>query len=227
MASAEINLAQVQQQVSEAVRANNRSDDCVTLLAVSKTKPVSAIEDFIELGVLDFGENYLQEAIEKITTINNDAVNWHFIGAIQSRKCKQIASHFHWVHTVDRPKVAVKLNQHAPQPINICIQVNIDRELSKAGIFPEQLAPLIAEIKDLDNLVIRGLMVIPSKEHLNSSPNAFERAQTLLATTKRQFPELPLDYLSMGMSGDLQEAIAAGSNCVRIGTALFGARDVK
>jgi len=227
MTSAQKNLAQVKQQIQGAMSANNRREDSVTLLAVSKTKPVRAIQEFIALGVRDFGENYLQEAAEKIVEIDNQDVRWHFIGAIQSRKCEQIAQLFQWVHSVDRIKVAKKLNQYAPQPLNVCIQVNIDNEISKAGVTVDELPALLEECQHLDKLIVRGIMIIPNHSQLDQHPNAFERAKSLLTAMKERFPCLPLDHLSMGMSADLEQAIAAGSNCVRIGTALFGARDVK
>lgn len=208
----------------------NSKNDRVTLLAVSKKKPVAAIQEAYNAGQRDFGENYLQEAIEKITTLSNlTDINWHFIGPIQSNKTRQIAQHFSWVHSVDRAKIAHRLNEHLSElnyhqhsqdtSLNICLQVNISEEPSKSGIMIDEVFSLAEVVDKCDKLTLRGLMAIPEK---NADNTSYETMQHLFKRLQTQYPTV--DTLSMGMSNDLDIAIAYGSTMVRIGTAIFGER---
>jgi pyridoxal phosphate enzyme (YggS family) len=198
----------------------------VKLLAVSKTKPIQAIDALHQLGQTAFGENYLQEAIEKIQQRPN--LEWHFIGPIQSNKTKLIAENFNWVESVDRLKIAQRLSAQRPQEspaLNVLLQVNISRETSKSGFLPEELIENALLISQLPGLQIRGLMTIPKIEtEFYQQYNAFRQAYDLYQALKKALPNLPIDTLSMGMSSDLEAAIKAGSTQVRIGTDLFGAR---
>lgn len=212
------------------VPSSNNRPNAVTLLAVSKTKPASAVEQAYLGGQRDFGENYLQEAIEKITTLSHlSDICWHFIGPIQSNKTKQIAQHFSWVHSVDRAKIAQRLNDHLNDPnqknycqdtsLNICLQVNISEEASKSGIMADEVFSLAEVVDNCDKLTLRGLMAIPEK---NAGAASYEKMQHLFNKLQAQYPTV--DTLSMGMSDDLEMAIVHGSTMVRIGTAIFGTR---
>tara|TARA_R110001592_G_scaffold31254_1_gene110409 strand:- start:2045 stop:2812 length:768 start_codon:yes stop_codon:yes gene_type:complete len=214
----------------ESDPASNNRQNTVTLLAVSKTKPISAIEQAYLAGQRDFGENYLQEAIEKIIKLSNlPGICWHFIGPIQSNKTKQIAQHFSWVHSVDRAKIAHRLNGHLNDSsqqnycqdtsLNICLQVNISEESSKSGIMEDEVFSLAEVVDNCDKLTLRGLMAIPEK---NAGEASYEKMQHLFKKLQAQYPTV--DTLSMGMSNDLEMAIAYGSTMVRIGTAIFGER---
>ncbi len=184
-------------------------------------------------GQLAFGENYLQEALDKIAALDDLAgIDWHFIGPIQSNKTRQIASAFSWVHSVDRLKVARRLSEQRESglpPLNICLQVNINNEQSKSGCQPEDLPELVSEISLLPGLTLRGLMAIPDPEQSESALRAsFRKLANTLKELRQKYPEAgPLDTLSMGMSGDLEMAIAEGATWVRIGTAVFGERPPK
>lgn len=194
------------------------------LLAVSKTQPAEAIREAFDAGLRDFGENYLQEALEKQADLADLPLRWHFIGPIQSNKTKAIAEHFDWVHSVDRLKIAQRLSEQRPDalgPLNICIQVNVSGEASKSGCSPEAVAALAETIATLPRLRLRGLMTIPAPtENPVEQRQAFARLRRLKETLGAD-----LDTLSMGMSQDLEAAIAEGATWVRIGTALFGARE--
>ncbi|PZQ36493.1 MAG: YggS family pyridoxal phosphate-dependent enzyme, partial [Ectopseudomonas oleovorans] len=196
----------------------------IGLLAVSKTKPAEAIREAHAAGLRDFGENYLQEALEKQTQLADLPLIWHFIGPIQSNKTRPIAEHFDWVHSVDRLKIAQRLSEQRPAhlpALNICLQVNISGEDSKSGCSPEELTALARAVVALPNLRLRGLMAIPEPtDDVAAQHAAFARLRQL-----RDELALNLDTLSMGMSHDLEAAIAEGATWVRIGTALFGARD--
>ena len=196
------------------------------LLAVSKKHPLSAIETAIAEGQRHFGESYVQEAVEKIQTLNNPDIIWHFIGPIQSNKTKAIASHFDWVHSVDREKIAQRLNDQRPDtlpPLKIFLQVNLDNEPQKSGFTPEALPNAICQILTLPKLTLHGLMAIPkSRGSLAAQRAAFAQLRDLLATCQAHCPGMT--DLSMGMSNDIEAAIAEGSNWLRIGTAVFGAR---
>ncbi|MBP8171368.1 MAG: YggS family pyridoxal phosphate-dependent enzyme [Pseudomonas sp.] len=218
------NIAKVGERIRAAAQASGRDLDSVGLLAVSKTKPAAAVREAYAAGLRDFGENYLQEALEKQAELSELALIWHFIGPIQSNKTKPIAEHFAWVHSVDRLKIAQRLAEQRPShlpPLNICLQVNVSAEDSKSGCAPAELAALALAVSQLPNLRLRGLMAIPEPtDDVAAQRAAFARLREL-----RDGLSLPLDTLSMGMSHDLDAAIAEGATWVRIGTALFGARD--
>ncbi|CDF96413.1 MULTISPECIES: YggS family pyridoxal phosphate-dependent enzyme [unclassified Pseudomonas] len=218
------NIAQVRSRIRAAEQAAHRAADSVQLLAVSKTKPAQALREAYAAGLRDFGENYLQEALGKQAELTDLPLIWHFIGPIQSNKTRAIAEHFDWVHSVDRLKIAQRLSEQRPDglpPLNICIQVNVSGEASKSGCTPEDLPALADAISALPRLTLRGLMAIPEPtEERAAQDAAFAAVQRLQASLA-----LPLDTLSMGMSHDLESAIAQGATWVRIGTALFGARD--
>ena len=218
------NLSAISARIASAAQAVGRDPASVQLLAVSKTKPASAIREIHAAGVRDFGENYLQEALTKQQALSDLPLIWHFIGPIQSNKTKAIAEHFDWVHSVDRLKIAQRLSEQRPAglaPLNICLQVNVSGEDSKSGCAPADLPALAKAVAALPNLRLRGLMAIPE-------PTEDRAAQEAAFATLRKLKEgtgLGLDTLSMGMSHDLEAAIAQGATWVRIGTALFGARD--
>lgn len=216
---------QVLKEIEAACRAANRDIDSVQLLAVSKTHSSVAVNEMYQLGQHAFGENYLQEALEKIEALKHLDIEWHFIGHVQRNKTKHLAASFAWVHGVDRLMIAERLSNQrdvTQSPLNICLQVNIDAQETKDGCQPEQVAQLVSEISQLPNLRLRGLMVIPAP----NNTAAFSDAKALFTAVKtlHAHPE-DWDTLSMGMSSDMKEAIAAGSTMVRVGTALFGARD--
>lgn len=218
------NIAKVGERIREAAQASGRDLDGVGLLAVSKTKPAAAVREAFAAGVRDFGENYLQEALDKQAELSELPLIWHFIGPIQSNKTKPIAEHFAWVHSVDRLKIAQRLSEQRPAglpPLNICLQVNVSAEASKSGCAPAELAALALAVSQLPNLRLRGLMAIPEP----TDDEAAQRAAFARLRELRDGLPLPLDTLSMGMSHDLDAAIAEGATWVRIGTALFGARD--
>ncbi len=218
------NIAKVGERIREAAQASGRDLDSIGLLAVSKTKPSAAVREAFAAGLRDFGENYLQEALEKQVELSDLPLIWHFIGPIQSNKTKPIAEHFAWVHSVDRLKVAQRLSEQRPvslPPLNICLQVNVSLEPSKSGCAPDELTALALAVSQLPNLCLRGLMAIPEPtDDVAAQRAAFARLREL-----RDGLPMPLDTLSMGMSHDLDAAIAEGATWVRIGTALFGARD--
>lgn len=218
------NIAKVGERIRAAAQASGRDLDHIGLLAVSKTKPAAAVREAYAAGLRDFGENYLQEALEKQAELSELPLIWHFIGPIQSNKTKPIAEHFAWVHSVDRLKIAQRLSEQRPTglpPLNICLQVNVSAEDSKSGCAPAELAALAEAVSQLPNLRLRGLMAIPEPtDDVAAQRAAFARLREL-----RDGLPLPLDTLSMGMSHDLDAAIAEGATWVRIGTALFGARD--
>jgi pyridoxal phosphate enzyme (YggS family) len=218
------NIAKVGARIREAAQASQRNPLDIGLLAVSKTKPAAAIREAHAAGLRDFGENYLQEALDKQAELADLPLIWHFIGPIQSNKTRPIAEHFAWVHSVDRLKIAQRLSEQRPAqlpPLNICLQVNVSGEPSKSGCTPDELPALAQAVTQLANLRLRGLMTIPEPtEDVAAQHAAFARLRQL-----RDDLALNLDCLSMGMSHDLEAAIAEGATWVRIGTALFGARD--
>ncbi|MCW3147471.1 YggS family pyridoxal phosphate-dependent enzyme [Stutzerimonas stutzeri] len=218
------NIAKVAARIREAAQAVGRQPATVGLLAVSKTQPASAIREAFAAGLRDFGENYLQEALEKQASLSDLPLTWHFIGPIQSNKTKAIAEHFDWVHSVDRLKIAQRLSDQRPAnlpPLNICLQVNVSGEQSKSGCAPNQVQQLADAIAGLPRLKLRGLMCIPApSDDPDEQRAAFARLRGLRDELNHE-----LDTLSMGMSQDLEAAIAEGATFVRIGTALFGARD--
>ena len=222
-------LHSVQDRIHQACVAAGRTDGQVQLLAVSKTKPLSMVLEAYQLGQRHFGENYLQDALEKIEANPHDDIVWHFIGAIQSNKTKTIAENFAWVHTLERPKIAQRLNDQRPAhlpPLKVCIQVNISNEVAKSGVSLAELPALAATIAALPNLQLVGLMCIPAAnqpEHIQVQ--AFRSMVSARDQLREQYPQLT--ELSMGMSGDLDLAIANGTTIVRIGTDIFGARAAK
>ena len=190
----------------------------VTLIAVSKTKPASDLQQAIDAGQKHFGENYLQEALEKIETLKGQNLVWHFIGPIQSNKTKPITQNFDWVHSVDRLKIAQRLNDQRPQgleKLNVLLQVNIDNEVTKSGVLVDEIDELIPHFENFQNISLRGFMCIPN-------PNKSEQSFKKLAKILEKYPNL--DTLSMGMSSDLDLAIKNGATFVRIGTDIFGKR---
>lgn len=222
------NISQVAARIRRAEQAAQRAADSVQLLAVSKTKPAAAVREAYAAGVRDFGENYLQEALGKQRELTDLPLCWHFIGPIQSNKTRDIAQNFAWVHSVDRLKIAQRLSEQRPAELpalNICIQVNVSGEASKSGCTPADLPALAAAIKALPHLTLRGLMAIPEPTDDRAEQDAAFAAVRELNKSLQDSLNLPLDTLSMGMSHDLESAIAQGATWVRIGTALFGARD--
>ncbi|MDY5106641.1 MAG: YggS family pyridoxal phosphate-dependent enzyme [Actinobacillus minor] len=220
------NLSQIQQRIQQIAHQCQRSD--IRLLAVSKTKPVQAIEEAIQAGQKAFGENYVQEGVEKINYFKeNEEIEWHFIGPLQSNKTRLVAEHFDWIQTVDRLKIAERLNEQRPvgkAPLNVLIQINISDESSKSGIAPEEMLELAHKIASLPNLRLRGLMAIPKPENDPEQQKiAFRKMEQLFHRLQQAFSGI--DTLSMGMSDDMQSAIECGSTMVRIGTAIFGERD--
>ena len=227
MQNIETNLNYIRRQISQAAEACDRDPDSILLLAVSKRKPASDIRCAWESGQKDFGENYLQEAQQKILELKELDINWHFIGAIQSNITRNIAEAFDWAHCIDRVKIAERLSQQRPAqmaPLNVCIQVNIDHENSKAGIDLGELPTLAGAIHRLPGIRLRGLMSIPAPtEGFAEQRVAFARLANALVSLQQQ--GIDCDTLSMGMTQDMEAAVAEGSTLVRIGTAIFGERD--
>jgi pyridoxal phosphate enzyme (YggS family) len=203
-----------------------RGDNTVNLLAVSKKQPVSAILAAAAAGQRDFGENFVQEGLEKIQAIDRDDLIWHFIGHLQTNKTRQVAQYFDWVHTVDRIKIARRLSEQRPADLDdlqVCLQVNIDNETSKSGADIEAIPELATAVAELPRLRLRGLMCLPAnRSEFSEQRKPFARLRQLLEALQQQ--GLPVDTLSMGMSGDYRAAIYEGSTIVRLGTAIFGAR---
>lgn len=227
MANITEHLRLVRDRINTAAVAANRSPADIQLLAVSKTRPASDIAAAHAVGQVAFGENYLQDALPKIQALKDLGLEWHFIGAIQSNKTRDIAENFDWVHTLDREKIARRLSEQRPTDrpaLNVCLQVNISNEASKAGLEPGAVAELAALVSELPGLRLRGLMAIPAVE---SDPGRQRESFRALAELQQSLIDtgLALDTLSMGMSNDLEAAIAEGSTMVRIGTAIFGARN--
>jgi pyridoxal phosphate enzyme (YggS family) len=219
-------LKSVQITVNQFTLDAHRPSNAVKLLAVSKTKPVSDIVHAYEAGQRLFGENYVQEGVEKIQTLQTfDDIEWHYIGPLQSNKTRLVAEHFSWVHAIDRLKIAQRLNSQisTDKALNVCIQVNIDDDENKAGIRADQLNDLAKAISELPNLSLRGLMTIPKANQSQAQQIAsFAHMSLLFEDIKKHYSSV--DTLSMGMSGDMQNAINHGSTMVRIGTAIFGSR---
>lgn len=216
---------QIEQQIEQACRAAGRQRDEITLLAVSKTRQIVEIAALHDLGVTAFGENYLQEGLDKIQALADRPLSWHFIGPLQSNKTRDVAAHFDWVHSVDRLKLARRLSDQRPPgqaPLNVCIQVNIDAEPQKAGVAPDNAAELAHAINDLPGLKLRGLMAIPRADANDQHRDAFHRLAMTLSQLRHTIPTL--DTLSMGMSDDFTTAIEEGATVIRLGTALFGPR---
>lgn len=220
------NLHRIHQRMAQACQTSGRDPGTVRLLAVSKTFGAEAVADAHAAGQTAFGENYIQEAVDKITALAHLPLEWHCIGPIQSNKTRLVAEHFHWAHTVDRLKIAQRLNEQRPAhlaPLQVCVQVNVDGGPTKSGVTPDEALALAQAVAALPRLRLRGLMCIPEP-----APD-FVAACALFARARALFDQLNsaqmgLDTLSMGMSADLEAAIASGSTMVRIGSAIFGAR---
>jgi pyridoxal phosphate enzyme (YggS family) len=239
MTSIRNNLQQVRGRIATACEQIGRHVESVTLLAVSKTMPVACVLEAIEAGQCAFGENYVQEGVDKIRAVRDweaesgpraKASTWHCIGPLQSNKTRLVATHFDWVHSVDRLKIAERLSEQRPPemgPLQICLQVNIDGGANKAGVAPAEALALAQAVAVLPRLALRGLMTIPEPASGFEAQRAVhERAHELFEQLRRAgLPgAAPFDTLSMGMTADLEAAIAAGSTLVRVGTAIFGAR---
>jgi pyridoxal phosphate enzyme (YggS family) len=220
------NIARVRAQIQAACQAADRAPDSVQLLAVSKTWSADAVRQAHAAGQTAFGENYIQEAVEKITALRDLPLQWHCIGPIQSNKTRLVAEHFDWVHSVDRLKIAQRLSEQRPAelpPLQVCIQVNVDGGENKSGASPQELPALAQAVAALPRLQLRGLMTIPEPAETDAQMRAVHRqAKDLFEQLRTQ--GLPLDTLSMGMSADMAAAIAEGSTMVRVGTAIFGKR---
>jgi len=216
----------VRRQIKQACENAARRPESVQLLAVSKTRHADEIRELHRHGQRAFGENYLQEALDKMEALSDLDLEWHFIGPIQSNKTRPIAEQFDWVHSVDRLKIARRLSEQRPAhlpPLNICLQVNISEEASKSGCLPAELPELVQAVSRLPNLCLRGLMAIPRPEEDPERQRAvFAQVRRLLEQLQSIQPEL--DTLSMGMSADIEAAILEGATIVRVGTALFGPR---
>ena len=219
-------LELLQQEIAKSREKRVNFPDNVRLIAVSKRQPIEKIEEAYQSGHRDFGENFVQEGVEKIQKLDKSDIQWHMLGAIQSRKCKDIATHFDWVQSVDRIKVINKLNQarEGLSPLNVCIQVNLFGEVQKAGVDSTSCFELAEAVQEAEHLTLRGIMALPPKQTEHDKQLAqFEEIAALYRQISDKYPQV--DTLSIGMSGDFEAAITAGSNMVRIGTAIFGQRD--
>ncbi|WNL42703.1 YggS family pyridoxal phosphate-dependent enzyme [Halomonas sp. PAMB 3264] len=215
--------------LERALDAADRPAGSARLLAVSKTKPAAMLREAWQHGQRAFGENYLQEALDKQRELADlDDIEWHFIGPLQSNKTRAVAEHFDWMHTVEREKIARRLDEQRPAhlpPLNVCLQVNISGEASKAGVAPEDALALAREIATLERLSLRGLMAIPAPcDDPKRQREPFAALKALLGELQTALPDAALDTLSMGMSDDLEAAVFEGATLVRLGSAIFGAR---
>lgn len=223
-------LIKVRRELAEASLKVGRDPSAITLLAVSKAHPVEVVRIAAAAGQQDFGESYLQEALPKIEACRQLRLTWHYIGQLQSNKTRPVAEHFDWVHTVDRQKIAMRLNEQRPndaEPLQVCIQVKLANEEAKGGVDPSDLPHLVESIVDMPRLKLRGLMCIPpASESFGQQRSYFSQLAELQSTLNQKLASrgIQLDTLSMGMSADFEAAIAEGATIVRIGTAIFGAR---
>ena len=219
-------LDAVRARLREAERRYRREPGSVTLLAVSKTKPREAVQAAVAAGQRAFGENHLQDAMTKVDALGGHGVSWHFIGAVQSNKTRPIATHFDWVHSIEREKIAARLSAQRPagrEPLDVCIEVDVSGEETKSGVSPAEVEPLARIVRELPGLRLRGLMAIPRPEpDFESQRIPFRLLREILDDLNAK--GLELDTLSMGMTGDLEAAVAEGATIVRIGTAVFGPR---
>jgi|SRR5665213_2891794 len=222
------NLLALRQEIAAAARAGHRTEDCVTLIAVSKGCEAGVVRAAAGLGLKHLGESYLQEALPKIGQLGGLGLTWHFIGRVQANKTRAIAEHFDWVHAIDRLRVAERLSAQRPHyapALQACLQVNIDHEAAKGGVAPEDTEALAQAVQALPRLRLRGLMcILPGGRSAQANCQSFAALRSLLQRLNAH--GLALDTLSMGMSGDFREAIIEGATQVRIGTALFGPRNV-
>ncbi len=220
------NIANLRQRVRLSAEKSQRKAGDIHILAVSKTRPASMVRSAAALGLSEFGENYLQDALQKIEALRDLPLCWHFIGPIQSNKTRPIAENFHWVHSIEREKIARRLNDQRPAelpPLQVCLQVNISGEDSKAGVSLDELPALAGAVHAMPRLQLRGLMAIPAAATGAEAQHApFRELRLAQENLAAQIPEL--DTLSMGMSGDMEAAIAEGATIVRIGTDIFGPR---
>jgi len=223
------NLQHTRQQIYLAEEKYQRTPGSVELLAASKQQSIDAIRQAVDAGHYCFGENYLQEALTKIIALKGLPIEWHFIGRLQANKTQLVAQHFDWVHSIDRLKIAERLNAQRPEdlpPLNVCIEVNISQQETKSGVTLDQLLELAHAVSKLKNLRLRGLMAIPEPvDNFSEQFNIYQQVKKAQENLSAQ--GLVLDTLSMGMSGDFEAAIAAGSTMVRIGTAIFGGRKLQ
>lgn len=214
------------QDIIKQKRAANTQLPSITIMAASKTQSPSAIKEAYFAGITHFGENYAQEAQEKMHTLSQLPIQWHFIGGIQSNKTQVIAQNFHWVHSIDREKIAQRLSHQRPShllPLQCCIQVNISKEKSKGGVSISEVEPLAQSIAQMPNLQLRGLMALPmATDNPAEQKISFEKMAKLFTRLQVQFPTI--DTLSMGTSADMESAIDTGANLIRIGTGIFGPR---
>lgn len=224
--SVSANLAQVRKRIELACLSADRPANAVHLLAVSKTMPAQAVREAYAAGQVAFGENYIQEGVDKIASLADLPIEWHCIGPIQSNKSKLVAENFAWVHSIDRLKIAERLSAQRPvnlPPLQVCLQVNVDGGSNKSGVTPSELLALAQAVAKLPNLQLRGIMTIPEPAENEAAARAVHhQAKDLFDSL--QAAGLSVDTLSMGMTGDLEAAIAEGSTCVRVGTAIFGQR---
>ena len=220
-------LAENISRVKARIEAAGKDPESVTLIAVSKTRNAAEIRAAFDCGIKHFGENYLQEALPKMAELEDLPLTWHFIGPVQSNKTRDIACHFDWVQSLDRLKIARRLSEQrevGQPPLQLCLQVNMDDESSKAGVAPDEIMPLARAVLDLPHLQLRGLMAIPAPRTDYAEQLATcRRVVGLFTEVRNHFADI--DTLSLGMSADLEAAVAAGSNMVRIGTDIFGPRD--
>jgi pyridoxal phosphate enzyme (YggS family) len=220
------NFRKIQDLLAKAAADAGRSADQIRLLAVSKKKPAEAVLEAYDAGQREFGENFVQEGLEKIAAVDRDDAIWHFIGHLQSNKTKAVAQHFQWVHTVDRLKIARRLGQQRPEDmpdLNVCIEVNIDAEANKSGVPADEVADLAAAVATLPRLKLRGLMCLPAiREDFEAQRQPFRRLRALMESLNAS--GMQMDTLSMGMTADYAAAIREGATIIRIGTAIFGAR---
>ena len=227
------NLQTIGAKINQYLALYQRPENSAQLLAVSKRHTIESIQEAYDFGQRAFGENYVQELLDKNQNLNELDIEWHFIGPLQSNKAKKIAEVASWVHAVDRLKIAQKLSDNRPEnlpPLSICLQVNISGEESKSGVSPDELTPLALEIAKLPNLKLRGLMVIPAPEdNFEKQRAVFAEVAELKSNLEKNLQTngitIELDTLSMGMSNDIEAAIAEGATIVRVGTAIFGQRD--
>lgn len=221
------NFRKIQDLLARATAEAGRDDDAVRLLAVSKSKPAALVLEAAEAGQREFGENFVQEGIAKMQDVQRDDLVWHFIGHLQSNKTRPVAENFHWVHTIDRLKIAERLSRHRPRhapDLNVCIQVNIDDEAGKSGVAPDELSELAGAVAELPKLKLRGLMCIPEpRDDFAAQREPFRRLRALGDSLAAG--GIRIDTLSMGMTADFRAAIHEGATIVRIGTALFGERE--
>jgi len=226
------NLAHIREQIKQC-EYHSETQSAVKLLAVSKTKPIEDILTSYEAGQMAFGENYVQEGVEKIQFCQQQQIEleWHFIGPLQSNKTRLVAEYFDWMQTLERAKIADRLNEQRPPhkaPLNVLIQVNISNETSKSGVQPDDILPLAKHVENLPHLRLRGVMAIPEPtDDVVQQEQTFRQMRTLFETLQQALPHAQIDTLSMGMTDDMQTAIQCGSTMVRVGTAIFGKRVYK